>query len=96
MCVDVPWRLEDVVRCSARCAVLELPGISGTVGAESMLCGSKVCTLSTGSRSQSELLGARNPQICYKPVSKRREAWVSGRQFAVATRRGGVQARKRQ
>lgn len=51
MCVDVPWRLEDVVRCSARCAVLELLGISGTVGAESMLCGSKVCTLSTGSRS---------------------------------------------
>lgn len=39
------------MRCSARCAVLELPGISGTVGAESMLCGSKVCTLSTGSRS---------------------------------------------
>lgn len=49
--VDVPWRPEDVVRCSACCAVLELPGISGTVGAESMLCGSKVCTLSTGSRS---------------------------------------------
>lgn len=36
------------MRSSARC---ELPGISGTVGAESMLCGSKVCTLSTGSRS---------------------------------------------
>lgn len=57
------------MRCSARCAVLELPGISGTVGAESMLCGSKGLHAEYRLPQSPELLGARNPQICYKPVS---------------------------